>query len=533
MSKPQPIRTGAVMKPPRRWSLVPAGAAILLALVVSSAGASNAYVANFGSEDVSVIDTATKQVVGTIKVGGRPKGIAITPDGKTAYVANFGSEDVSVIDNATKQVIGTIKVGEETFAIAISPDGKTAYVATGLEHFSVIDTQTNEVKTVPDGKGIKVGSSPRAIAITPDGKTAYVVNEGEKSVSVINTQTNEASQTKIGVGEVPVAIAITPDGKTAYVVNKNSGDVSVIETATNSVALTTIGVGLLPRAIAITPDGKTAYVVNRNSGSLSVIDIATSQVVDTISVGLAPAAIAISLDDKTAYVSGAFLNTFSVLDIATKEVVGVSIPVGKEPFAIALAPDLGPTAVVTPPDTRARPGVPISLSAATSKDPDGTIASYAWRFGEGQSSLTSSSQTTHAFSSGTYQVSLAVTDAEGCSTSALFIGPTLSCAGSPRAAATEQITVAYPGVRVSCPKSAKPKGCKVKLQVVSKKRKGKAESAVANVKLKAGRSAIVSIKPKAAFAAKLAAASSVLVKETVVAGHSTKKTRVAKLKVVQ
>ena len=37
------------------------------------------------------IDIATKAPGAVIPVGGNPRGIAITPDGKTAYVANNGS----------------------------------------------------------------------------------------------------------------------------------------------------------------------------------------------------------------------------------------------------------------------------------------------------------------------------------------------------------------------------------------------------------------------------------------------------------
>ncbi len=92
--------------------------------------------------------------------------------------------------------------------------------------------------------------------------------------------------------------------------------------------------------------------------------------------------------------------------------------------------------------------------------------------------------------------------------------------------------MAYPGVRVKCPRRAKHRGCKFKLQAVSKKRKGKAESAVASTKLKAGRSAIVSLKPKKAFRTKLAGAGKVLVKETVTI-NGTKQTRFSKLKIVQ
>jgi hypothetical protein len=96
--------------------------------------------------------------------------------------------------------------------------------------------------------------------------------------------------------------------------------------------------------------------------------------------------------------------------------------------------------------------------------------------------------------------------------------------------------VAYPGVKVSCPKKAKPAGCRFALQAIAKKpkkgKRAKPQSAVAKVHVKAGRSALVSLKPTKAFAAKLAAAKSVLVKETITVA-SSKKTRIAKLKIVQ
>ena len=40
---------------------------------------------------VSVIDTATHQVLQSISVGKRPRGIRSSPDGKTVYVALSGS----------------------------------------------------------------------------------------------------------------------------------------------------------------------------------------------------------------------------------------------------------------------------------------------------------------------------------------------------------------------------------------------------------------------------------------------------------
>ena len=47
----------------------------------------NAYVVNEGSASVSIIDTQTEKVSATIKVGERPRGLAVSPDGERVYVS--------------------------------------------------------------------------------------------------------------------------------------------------------------------------------------------------------------------------------------------------------------------------------------------------------------------------------------------------------------------------------------------------------------------------------------------------------------
>jgi len=49
------------------------------------------YVSNEESNTISVIDVATEQVAATIFVGKRPRGLRLSPDGRTLYVAVSGS----------------------------------------------------------------------------------------------------------------------------------------------------------------------------------------------------------------------------------------------------------------------------------------------------------------------------------------------------------------------------------------------------------------------------------------------------------
>ncbi len=72
-----------------------------------------------------------------------PFAVVISPDGKTLYLANAGSNDLSVIDLATNQGIAHIYVGANPRGIAITPDGTRVFVNNVLDGtLSVVDTKT-------------------------------------------------------------------------------------------------------------------------------------------------------------------------------------------------------------------------------------------------------------------------------------------------------------------------------------------------------------------------------------------------------
>ncbi|HEY2053846.1 MAG TPA: PKD domain-containing protein [Solirubrobacterales bacterium] len=536
-------------------SLVAAVALVILGALAPVASAREVYVSAFGANAVTPIDTQTKLAGTPIPVGVSPNGIAITPDGKTAYVADLNGNDVTPIDTQTAVPGASIKVGKRPRGIAVTPDGRFAYVADeGSGSVSTIDTQAGKVV----GSAIPVGTDPISIAITPDGKTAYVTNALSNDVTPIDTQTRTAG-TPITVGGDPWGIAITPDGKTAYVANVTSETVSPIDTATNTPG-TPIPVGEGPRAVAITPDGATVYVTDQNSNDVIPIDTRTDTPGAPIKVKKNPEGIAITPNGKTAYVANQESDNVSVINTLTNKVVGAVIPVGATPGPVAIVPDQPPLASFTSAGTVA-PGAPLGFDASASRDPDGQIAGYRWNFGDGQTASGGPVQTHTYAAAGTYQATLTLTDDEGCSTALLFTGQTAFCNGSALATATETVTVAAPAgpptggpvepvaparqlrVRVNCPKSAKPGGCKFALQVVSampKKAKGHkkqkatkptAESAVAKIKLAAGKAALVTLTPKPQFAARLEAAAQLLVREVETAKGSTH-TSYRRLKVV-
>jgi YVTN family beta-propeller protein len=514
-------------------------ALIALALLAPAAPAREVYVANPQANAVSVIDTASNRVTATIPTGplSGPYTLAISPDGQTVFAVNLDGNSVIAISTQTKSVVGApIPVGKVPAGIAITPDGRRAYVSNGGSgSVSVIDLQARQVVGLPIPLPEGDAAEPLGVAVSPDGLRAYVADAKSDSVSVIDTATNRILGEPIEVGVRPYGLAITPDGRRLYVANNDSDSVSVIDTTTLQVG-GPVAVGKDPSGIAITPDGARAYVANFGSDSVSMLD--TGANVEVIAIpGVEQAEfVALTPDARQGYVSENDRGSVAALSLLDNRLLGSIPTAGDEAGQPAVVPNQPPVAAFAPVLKRIRPDVPGELTAAASTDPDGTVATYAWEFGDRQTATVPAPVVKHVFRHpGKFQVTLTLTDAEGCSTALLFTGQTVSCNGSGAAAVTETVAVAYPGLRLKCPKSSIPGGCSFRLRAVGvkgrEKKRIKPQSAFVRTRVRAGQTKIVSIKPRKAFAKRLGRAKRILVQETrKIAGEKRK--RIRKLSVV-
>ena len=183
-----------------------------------------AYVANFSDDTVSVIDTGTNRVVGTIPVGSGPTAVAVKPDGTRVYVANYNEATVSVIDTNAQsanynKVIKTIAIpwGETGSVsgvnrLAVSPDGTKVYVS-GIDNtVSVIDTATNTI-----GQPYDVAFETSDMAVSPDSSRLYIADYGGGSIHIRDAKTMQNMGNILLEGTVfPQDIVVSPNGKRLY-----------------------------------------------------------------------------------------------------------------------------------------------------------------------------------------------------------------------------------------------------------------------------------------------------------------------------
>ena len=175
-----------------------------------------AYVPNEKSGTISIIDTATDRVTGEIKAGEKPRGIAVSPDGKLLYVSDQPHRVLNVIDIGKKTIIAKIELGESPEGVGISADGKWVVVAVEESNsIAFIDTATNKLAL-----NLKVkGKNPEHAVFSPDVKWLYVSAEDSDVVDVIDARTQK-QVASIKTGQRPRGIGFLPDSSRAYVAAK-------------------------------------------------------------------------------------------------------------------------------------------------------------------------------------------------------------------------------------------------------------------------------------------------------------------------
>jgi YVTN family beta-propeller protein len=234
----------------------------------------------------------------------------ISPDGTKLYV--LGGSNVTVIDTATNSVCGTID--SDARKMIFSPTGNRAYFA-GSYFVDVFDTVTGDIiSRIPTGsnssrsgcEGIEYAGNSKIYA------TYRMMPNLHQKVFEINTTTNSITQT-FTVDITLAAFAVRSDGSFVYTLSNRANKIYICNTTTGEVSTIGLTYGKLghPQDMIISNDDSRLYIANAGAGSyccrrtLDIIDTSDHSLLSSISYSDATGRnLAITRDDSRMMVGG-------------------------------------------------------------------------------------------------------------------------------------------------------------------------------------------------------------------------------------
>ena len=155
------------------------------------------YISDGGANAVIVFDRKTLATVASIPAGTNPDGITYEPVTKTVWAFNGRSKNVTVIDTASRSVVATVALpGKPEFPQA---DGK-GHVFDNIEDMNSIVRLDASSKTLTDTWKLAGCDSPSGMAIDREHSRLFSVCEGKK-MAVVDAGTGKViSLPEIGDG---------------------------------------------------------------------------------------------------------------------------------------------------------------------------------------------------------------------------------------------------------------------------------------------------------------------------------------------
>jgi YVTN family beta-propeller protein len=229
--------------------------------------------------------TAAPAVVApAITVGSKPSGMAIDSAAQQLYVANTGSDNVSVIDTATNSVTATVSVGTAPNKLALDVTGNRLFVANNDGTVSVVDTTNYALAST-----ITVGSPADEIQYGETSRRLYVESMTADTVSVIDPSTGQKtnsytipdSRSGFALDDATGRLFIggEVDSKALLVLNAQSGAIiHEIPLAAD------INFGVVSETLALDA-GDNRIWVGQSGGFVQAVDLSNYQALPRVEVG--------------------------------------------------------------------------------------------------------------------------------------------------------------------------------------------------------------------------------------------------------
>jgi DNA-binding beta-propeller fold protein YncE len=204
-----------------------------------------------------VFDTQKEQIIEYIHTLGIGHNTLVSPDGRHAYLFPIAGgpghfkrpslglprtqpKEVTVVDTSTHKVVGTIPLGTGPRPPIFSPDGTRIYMnVDDLMGFLVIDVAARKVISratytlTADEQAVR--SRSHGITVTPNGREVWSNNVVHNFVHVFDVTVNPPKEiAKLPTGRQPYWNVTSKDGRTVYVACPSSDELIAFDVATKT-----------------------------------------------------------------------------------------------------------------------------------------------------------------------------------------------------------------------------------------------------------------------------------------------------------
>lgn len=180
------------------------------------------------------VHTCAPSLLDTFTVQNEPRGLALDSTRQRLYVANFGSNSVSVVDTGNDNVLQTIAGIDSANGLAYDPTHNLIWVTNYLTN-QVTPIQANDqaasFSVLPS---LAVGDGPWGVAYDPIHDFIYVANNLGNSVTIINAASRSVVTTLNNNFNQPFHLAANPVTGKVYVSNFGSASVTILNGSTVS-----------------------------------------------------------------------------------------------------------------------------------------------------------------------------------------------------------------------------------------------------------------------------------------------------------
>lgn len=349
------------------------------------------YAADQTSNTVSVIDPATNQSLGVIRLGNPVPaslsplyrgellvhGLGYSPDRKTLAVVSVGSNSVTLIDTSTNSIKGVVYVGRSPHEAFFTPDGSELWVTVrGEDYVSVIDPME-----IQETFRIQLANGPGMTMFSPDGTYGFVCSSFTPELAVVEVQSHRVVKRIPQVSPFCPNIAVSPENDEVWFTLKDVGHVQVFSAKPPFDPIAVLETGPITNHVnfANNRNGKFAYVT---VGGLNEVRVyrrggAQPELVTTIPVGPLPHGVWPSGDGTRVYVALENGGEAVAIDTIENRVIAY-IPIGQTTQALVYIPNAVPdgsgTENLLPPGEAAVTGKLQLVGTGGESGPQATVA---------------------------------------------------------------------------------------------------------------------------------------------------------------